>query len=89
MELKEFKDALRAIETQHKRVKRLSEKRANMSGQTHTQKSIQNADANLNWECMYLEQRKIDFARMFEGSELDVDTSEREFNPSPFHKYKY
>lgn len=80
---------LRRVKSEIKRKERLSQNRADMSMRTHTQKRIQKAEADLNWQCMEVDKSKIDFARLFKGSLVDVSTAETTFNPSPFHSYKY
>lgn len=80
---------LKAVKSSLKRKDRLSKKRREMSPENHTPRRIQSAEADLNWECMNLDKAKTDFARMFQGSVVDVDTGEKVYNPSGFHKYKH
>jgi hypothetical protein len=68
---------------------KLSDKLAKMDHYNSTPKRIGAANANLNWECMNYDKLKVDFARLFKDSCLDVGVSEREYNPSGFHSFKY
>ena len=80
---------LRILKSTIKRKNKLSEKSINLTPANATQKRIQKVHADLNWECMYVDQRKTDVARLFKNSVLDVHTGEKTYCPSPFHKYKY
>ena len=44
--------------------------------------------ASLNWQCLEIEKLTTEFARLFKGSALDVETEQKEVNPSGFHNYK-
>jgi hypothetical protein len=68
---------------------KLSKKCCDIDPKNMTRKRIQKINTDLNWQCMTVSQRIIDVARFFEKSSLNVDTSETEFNPSSFHKYRY
>lgn len=67
---------------------KLSKKAYEMSYTSNTQRSVQKASVNLNWQCMELDKAKTNFARMFKGSLVDVCVEEKEYNPSGFHSYK-
>ncbi len=79
---------LKRIKSAIKKKDNLSEKAFNMDFRKNTQRQIEKANTNLNWQCMYLDKEKTELARFFKGSFLDVDTSPKEYNPSGFHKYK-
>jgi len=44
--------------------------------------------ASLNWQCLEIEKITTDFARLFKGSALDVETEQKEVSPSGFQDYK-
>lgn len=79
---------LRNIKTEIKRRDKLNI-RLEKAFNEGTERQITNLTAELNWQCMELEKRRIDFARLFEDSPLDVGTGEHTFRPSGFHTYKY
>lgn len=81
--------ALKAIKSQIKRCQKYRAKSLNASPSTHTPKQLQKISADVTWENMELEMRKIDIARCFKGSFMDVSTDVQEFRPSSFHHYKY
>ena len=43
---------------------------------------------DLNWLSMKLEEQRTNIARIFKGSHFDVETNEKEYNPSGWHNYK-
>lgn len=71
------------------KVDKLTNKVVNMHYTTHSIKSINRENANLNWACMNLDKAKTDFARCIIGSCLDVSVEVKEYNPSGFHNYKH
>ena len=87
--IQKVKDALIALEKQYKKFKKLSDKSANVKPFDVTQRQWDKIQANLNWEAMYLEQRKIDLARAYKGSSIETGTEQHDFYPSSFHHYKY
>ena len=92
MNEKEFIDdlikKLRALKSSIKKKDMLSDKVMEANPLNNTPKQIQKAHTNLNWQCMQIDKEKTNIARTFKDSFLDVDTSEKEYNPSPFHSYK-
>ena len=54
-----------------------------------SQKRVQRLNADLNWQCMTYDQRKTDFARLYDKSKIKTGIEEKEYNPSSFHTYKY
>lgn len=82
-------EIMKRIKSHQQRVTKLSEKRTTMSGTTHTRTAIQNAEASLNFECMYLDQAKTDLARLYKNSTLDVGIGEKDYYPAPLHHYKH
>lgn len=52
-------------------------------------KRIEKMNTDLNWQCMNIDKKKTDIARLFKGSMLDVSTDEKEYNPSGWHNYKH
>jgi len=80
---------LKQINQDSKKIEKLSEKARNTNFQNSTPKQTQKASVNLNWACLSLDKSKTDFARAFKGSCLDVNTEEKEYNPSGFHHYRH
>lgn len=80
---------LRRVKSEIKKTQKLSEKVRQLTPQNSTLKKITDSNASLSWQCMALEKVKIDFARAFENSLLDVGTEKRTFHPSGFHSYEY
>ena len=68
---------------------KLSAKTGAMNPTNSTPKRIDSATASLNWECMEYSKAKVNFARLFKGSVLDVSTAVQTYRPSPFHEYKH
>lgn len=66
---------------------KLSEKSLNANPRTHTRTQIQNLSAGLSWAAMNYDKSKVNVAKAFNGSPLDVDTGKQEYSTSPFHKY--
>lgn len=85
----ELLDTLKYLKNSVKKKDKLSEKAMNTNHRTHTQRQIEKANVNLNWQCMEVDKIKTDFARKFKGSFLDVSTDKKEYNPSGFHSYKF
>jgi len=80
---------LRTLKSTIKKRDKLSEKVRSLSPLNATPKRIQNANADLNWACMAVDQRRTDVARLYKGSALDVGTEEKIYRPSAFHTYRY
>lgn len=80
---------LKELKSQLKRTGKAREKSLNASISTHTPKQLQKISANVTWENMELIKRKIDVARCFKGSCMDVSTDKQEFRPTAFHHYTY
>ena len=91
---KEIKDidsiivSLKALKIKINKVHHLSNKRLDMSTQNNSRKQIENMDAKLNWDCMYLDKSRVAVSKLIQNSELLVSIEEREYNPSSFHSYK-
>lgn len=81
-------DRLKSLKSSIKKKDKISDKAFNMNPQNSTPRQIQKASTDLNWQCMEVDKGKTEIARIFKGSCLDVDTGEKEYNPSGFHKYK-
>lgn len=91
-ELEQIEQALallKTIKTTYKKKERLSEKAANTNFRNSSPKQIDKAATALNWECMELSKAKVNFARFFKGSVLDVSTEEQIYTPSGWHEYKH
>ena len=80
---------LKSIKATYKKKERLSVKAANTNFRNSTPKQIEKASVNLNWECMELSKAKVNFARFFKDSILDVSTEVQNYNPSGWHEYKH
>ena len=91
---KEIKDidfiisSLRALKIKINKVRHLSIKRFEMSTKNNSRKQIENIDAKLNWDCMYLDKHRVAVSKLIQNSDLLVSIEEREYNPSSFHSYK-
>lgn len=68
---------------------KLSAKVGAMNMTNATPKRIGNATASLNWECMEYSKSKVNFARLFKGSILDVSTEVQTYRPSGYHEYTH
>ena len=80
---------LRTLKSTIKRKDKISERVRSLSPMNATPKRIQKGNADLNWACMDVDQRRTDVARLYRGSALDVGTEEKTYRPSAFHTYKY
>ncbi len=80
---------LKSIKSTYKKKERLSEKAANTNFRNSTPKQIDKASRNLNWECMELSKAKVNFARFFKDSILDVSTDAQTKTPTGWHEYKH
>jgi hypothetical protein len=90
--LEELKKLTAELVRSQKRFNALSEKRRNMSLDTHTQKRIGNAEADLNWHAMEHDQlfRTVHAVAVDCGLSLPKeDYSKIEYRPSSFHTYSY
>lgn len=90
--LEELKKELSRLIASKKKFLKLSEKRSSMSHSDNTKKSIESAEADLNWHAM--EHDKI--FRLVHALSVDCglslakdDYSDVEYNPSQFHKYTF
>lgn len=81
--------SLNELKKQLKRCDKLNEKSLKATPSTHSPKQMQKISTDVTWENMELCMRKIDVARAFKGSCMDVSTEKQEFRPSPFHHYTY
>ena len=88
-DLKQLTDKLL---TSQKRFNQLSLKRREMSMDTHSQKQIQNANANLDWHAMEHDKivREVHAASVDCGISKPHDSYDEyvEYNPTAFHKYR-
>jgi hypothetical protein len=80
---------LKSIKSTYKKKERLSEKARDTNFQNSTPKQVDKATVALNWECMELSKAKVNFARLFKDSILDVSIEVQEYNPSGFHRYTH
>ncbi len=80
---------LKALKNNIQKVNKLSDKSFNMNPTNNTPKAMQNASANLNFECMYLDkQRKATWNAIKDAKFLEVSLEECEYHPSSFHSFK-
>lgn len=68
---------------------KLSEKQSLYTLDNSTDRQRGKARTDLDWQCMEVEKKKIDVARLFEGSCCDVGTETKYYTPSGFHEYQY
>jgi len=80
---------LKAVKANIVKAKKLSDKSFAYNTTTHTFKAIQKINADHNWQMMNLEKSKVDFARYFKTSILNVNTDTKKYSPSSFHTYKH
>ena len=73
---------------------KLKQQRDNLSakmgadGMDWSMKTRTKVSTDLNWLSMKLEEQRTNIARIFKGSDFDVETNEKEYNPSGWHKYR-
>jgi hypothetical protein len=79
---------LKSLKSSIKKKNKLSDNLGSAGLNTYTPRRLGNMTADLNWECMNIDKETTGFARAFKGSDLDVCTGEKEYNPSGFHSYK-
>ena len=60
-----------------------------LNNQGMSEKQIEKMNAELTWLCMNIDKEKTDIARTYKGSEIEVGTEEKEYNPTGFHSYKH
>lgn len=80
---------LKSIKATCKKKEKLSEKARNTDFRNSTPKQIEKATTALNWECMEFSKAKVNFARFFKDSILDVSTEVQTYRPSGFHEYTH
>ncbi len=80
---------LRTLKASLKRRDKKSEKVRLLTPRNATPKRIENANADLNWECMEIDMQRTDIARTYKNSVLDVSTEKKTYNPSAFHSYRH
>ena len=80
---------LKALKSGIQKVDKLSDKSFGMNAGNSTPKAMQNASANLNFECMYLDkQRKATWKTIKEATFLEVSLEQCDYHPSSFHNFK-
>ena len=82
-------EALKRLKREASKRDKLSAKQSSYTLENSTDRQRGKARENLNWQCMEVEKRKIDVARLFKGSSCDVSTDRTYFNPSGHHEYIY
>lgn len=90
--LEDLKKLTMSLFSSLKRFNKMSDTRALMNHMDNTPKSIENMEAKLNWAAMDHDKlaRQVHAASVDCGLSLPKDDyDEIEYNPSPFHKYKY
>lgn len=90
--LEELKKLVISLVSSKKKFIKLSERRSGMSWQDSTPKSIDRAEANLNWHAMEYDKlfRAVHAVSVDCGlSKAKDDYSEIEYNPSAFHRYTH
>jgi hypothetical protein len=90
--LEELKKLTASLVSSKKRFLALSEKRSNMSYQDNSRKSIENAEASLNWHAMEYDKllREVHAVCVDAGlAAPKADYEKIEYNPSAFHKYSH
>lgn len=90
--IEELKKLTASLVASKKRFLALSERRSSMSYQDNSKKSIENADANLNWHAMEYDKllREVHAVCVDAGLAAPRSDYEKiEYNPSAFHRYSY
>lgn len=91
--MKEQETAIELIRA-FKYFQKLKQQRDNLSakmgedGMEWSMKKRTKVSTDLNWLSMKLEEQRTNIARIFKGSHFDVETNEKEYNPSGWHNYK-
>lgn len=88
-QIKAMTAALKSLKAAVEKREKLSAKRSAMSTNNSTDKARGKVNADLNWQCMEVDKKATDFARLFEGSCCDVGTETKHYSPSGFHEYQY
>ena len=89
-EIEQLISLLKTIKREKIRFQKISENTKNAYDSNDvSQKRVQKLNADLNWQAMTYDQRKTDFARLYDKSQIKTGIGEKEYNPSPFHTYKY
>lgn len=81
--------ALKQTKTAIKKRDKLSEKQSALTLDNSTDRRRGKAREDLNWQCIEVDKRKTDVARLFKGSCCDVGTETKYYRPSGFHEYQY
>lgn len=90
--LEELKKAVARLVSSQKRFDQLSNRRRDMSMDTHTQSAIGKANANLDWHAMEHDKLLREVHAICVDCKLadpKDDYSAIEYNPSPFHRYAH
>jgi|AntAceMinimDraft_16_1070373.scaffolds.fasta_scaffold100262_2 hypothetical protein len=88
-EIKDLIEALKRLEREGAKRDKMSAKQSAHTLDNSTDRQRGKLRENLNWQCMEVEKRRIDVARLFKGSSCDVESGLTYFNPSGFHEYQY
>lgn len=92
IKLEELKKLTMSLVSSKKKFIKLSDKRCAMTHADNTPKSIENAEADLNWHAMAHDKlfREVHAVSVDCGlSEPKDEYSDIEYNPSGWHKYMY
>jgi hypothetical protein len=81
--------ALKNLKAAVMKREKLSAKQSSYTLENSTDRQRGKASTDLNWQCMEVEKKKIDVARLFKNGCCDVGTETRHFTPSGFHEYQY
>jgi hypothetical protein len=81
--------ALKRLKAAVMKRENLSAKQSSYTLENSTDRQRGKASTDLNWQCMEVEKKKIDVARLFKNGCCDVGTETRHFTPSGFHEYQY
>ena len=92
--LEDLKKLVMELVRSKKKFDKLSARRSDMSLDSHTQKAIGNANANLNWHAMEHDKllREVHAAAVDCGladPRSESYYSEIEYKPSGFHRYRF
>lgn len=79
---------LKSLKSAIKKKEKLTAKSFEMNYTKNSERQMQKVNTDLNCTCMNIHKTKIDIARDFKGSILDVEIEKRNYNLSKFHNYK-
>lgn len=81
--------ALKILKAAVTKRNKLSAKQSLYTLENSTDRQRGKASTDLNWQCMEVDKKATDVARLFKDSCCDVGTETKYYTPSGFHEYQY